>query len=319
MKAVGIIGTGRHGSRYANHLVHDIPGFRLAAVSRRSAEGELQAKQWGCRFHRNWPELVRDPAVEAVVGVVPPAMNPDIARLCSEEGKPLLLEKPLAASLRGAEEIASLCATQGLRLTVGQTLRYNQVIRRLKEELHRVGVLHSFSADQRLEPSTLDWHHDQEQAGAGVSFHTAVHVFDALRFITGLEPKRVMAVTARHSNTALEDLLLVILAMENGTLGMVDCSRVGKARSGRYEFVGSEGQLHGDQIHNRLEMIRGTDIIPLETGEPQNTIVPLLKDWRDYLAGTGPNPVPVSEGLAAVRLCEASLESARTGRWMHIG
>ncbi len=33
---IGIIGTGKHGSRYANHIVNDIDGLELTAISRRS-------------------------------------------------------------------------------------------------------------------------------------------------------------------------------------------------------------------------------------------------------------------------------------------
>ncbi len=72
-------------------------------------------------------------------------------------------------------------------LTVAQTLRYNPVIQALRQRLPEMGELYSFTANQRLEPSTLAWHDDQETAGAGVLFHTAIHVFDALREITGLK------------------------------------------------------------------------------------------------------------------------------------
>jgi predicted dehydrogenase len=182
---VGIIGTGKHGSRYADHIVNDVAGLELSAVCRRSGEGRIQAERSRCSWHREWRELVRDHQVEAIIAVVPPALNPDIARACAENGKPLLLEKPLAISSAAAAEIVALFAGKNLQLTVGQTLRYNPVVRKMRQELPAIGALYSFSANQRLEPSSLAWHEDPSLAGAGVSFHTAVHVFDAIRFITG--------------------------------------------------------------------------------------------------------------------------------------
>jgi predicted dehydrogenase len=313
---VGIIGTGKHGSRYANHIVHDVVGLELAAVSRRAHEGRDQAAQWNCRWYPDWRELVGDDQVAAVIAVVPPALNRDIALACAEQGKPLLLEKPLAVSSTLAAEIVDLCRTKNLRLTVGQTLRYNPVIQRLRRELPSIGTLCSFSANQRLGPSSLFWHEDPDLAGAGVSFHTAVHVFDALRFITGLEVRRVMAVVRRHRNSALEDLLAVLVEMEQDVVGTLDCSKVGHARSGRYEFVGSKRQLYGDQVHNTLEFIHGTGIKRLDIGKAENTIIPLLRDWQVFLRGEGKNPIPGEEGLAAVRLCEACLESSRTDTWV---
>jgi predicted dehydrogenase len=284
---VGIIGTGRHGSRYANHIVSDIDGLELAAISRRSAEGKAQAARWQCRLYNDWQQLVTDPCVEAVIGVVPPALNLDIARSCAAAGKPLLLEKPLAHTAAAAAAITALYNSCNLLLTTGQTLRYNQVIQLFKQELSAMGTLYSFSANQRLEPSTIGWHEQPALAGAGVSFHTAVHVFDALRFITGLEIKRVMAVTGSHCNAVLEDLLLVLVEMENNVIGTVDCSKVSPARSGRFEFVCSQGQLTGDQVHNTCTRVVGMDKTPVDCGEPVGTLIPLLRDWQRFLAEQG--------------------------------
>ncbi|MDH3328879.1 MAG: Gfo/Idh/MocA family oxidoreductase [Desulfobulbaceae bacterium] len=315
---IGVIGTGRHGSRYASHIVNDIDGLELAAICRRSDEGEEQAKEWDCTLYRDWQDLVSDCNVEAVIAVAPPVLNGAIARKCAAEGKSLLVEKPLAVSIAAAAEIVDLFSGRNLPLTVGHTLRYNQVIQAMRNELPSIGTLFSFSANQRLEPSTLAWHDDPGLAGAGVSFHTAVHVFDALRFITGLEVKRLIAVTHRQHNQYMEDLLAVLVEMEENVIGTIDCSKVGHARSGRFEFVGYDGQLHGDQVHNTIEKITVSQVEKYESCAPVSTIIPLLEDWRKYLAGEGSNPVSGVDGLQAVRLCEACLESARIGSWVNL-
>jgi len=313
---VGIIGSGRHGSRYANHVVRDVDGLRLAAISRRSMLGAGQAAAWQCVWHPDWHDLVADPRVEAVIAVVPPALNFEIARRCAAEGKALLVEKPLAATSEAAAAIVELFAGRNLPLTTGQTLRYNPVVRKLRELLPTIGSIYSFAANQRLEPSPLAWHAEPALAGAGVSFHTAVHVFDALRWISGLEVRRLMAVCRRRHNTVLEDLLAVLVEMDGEVLGTIDCSKVGQARTGRFEFVGSDGQLHGDQVHGTLELVRGSSVTRLQPGAPSNTIVPLLQDWHAFLVGEGPNPVTGEDGLTAVRLCGACLESSREERWV---
>lgn len=315
---IGVIGTGRHGSRYANHIVYDVDGLELTAISRRSEDGMEQAAQWQCSWYEDWQQLVADERVEAVISVVPPALNLAIAHSCAAAGKPLLLEKPLADSGAAAAEIVDLYRECSLPLTVGQTLRYNQVVQTFKEQLPGLGVLHSFSANQRLEPSTLAWHERPELAGAGVSFHTAVHVFDALRYITGREIVRVMAVTDNRYNAVLEDLLLVLVEMDNGVVGTVDCSKVGRARSGRFEFICSRGQLTGDQVHNSCASIVGMKVQPLACGEPVGTIVLLLRDWHLFLSGRGHNPVSGEDGLRAVQICESCLKSARRASWVDV-
>lgn len=315
---IGLIGAGKHGSRYAGHIVDDVEGLELEAISRRSAKGKQQAGQWNCTLYRDWQALVADSHVEAVIAVVPPGHNKAIAEKCAAEGKPLLVEKPLAVSRAAAEAMVDLFARKNIPLTVGQTLRYNQVIAALRRELPTIGTMFSFSANQRLEPTQLSWHDDPELAGAGVTFHTAVHVFDALRFITGLEVKRLIAVTHRQHNSYLEDLLAVMVELQENVVGTIDCSKVGHARSGRFEFVGYDGQLHGDQVHNILEKITSTGVQKDEACETVNTIIPLLQDWRRFLEGKAANPIPGEEGLAAVRLCEACLESSGRGAWVSL-
>lgn len=68
---VDVIGTGKHGSRYAAHLYHDLPGFHLQAISRRAEEGRRQADKWECRHYTDWQHLVADDAVDCVVAAVP--------------------------------------------------------------------------------------------------------------------------------------------------------------------------------------------------------------------------------------------------------
>jgi len=313
---IGVIGTGRHGSRYAGHIINDVAGLELAAISRRSAEGREQARAWHCAVYGDWENLIADRNVEAVIAVVPPGLNSAIALRCATEGKPLLVEKPLAVSSAAAEEIVDLFSRRNLPLTVGQTLRYNQIVQALRRELPTIGTLFSFSANQRLEPSGLAWHDDPDLAGAGVSFHTAVHVFDALRYITGLEVRRLMAVSNRQHTMSLEDLLAVLVELDDNVIGTIDCSKVGYGRSGRYEFVGYGGQLHGDQVHNILEKITASGVKKYESCSLVSTIIPLLTDWREFLAGNAPNPVAGEEGVQAVRLCEACLASVRTGEWV---
>ena len=310
---VGIVGSGVHGSRYARHILADMPGLRLAAVSRRSAVGLRQAREWGCVYHADWQDLVADRAVQAVVASTTPDLNPAIVTACAAAGKPLLVEKPLAIGVEEGEIMVAEMAAAGLPFTVAQTLRYNPVILGLQYEIARAGRLHSFAANQRLEPSVHDWLERPEVAGGGVILHTAVHLFDALRFITGRDVLRVRAETRRRYNPALEDLFLGIIEMEDGLTGTVDASKVGPSRMGRYEFVGDAGQLQGDQIHGSLEFLRGTKIESLPVAPQTPTLPLLLADWEAHLRREGPNPIPAEEGLAALRICAACTLAATTG------
>ena len=316
---VGIIGTGKHGSRYAHHLVTDLPGrFRLTAISRRSPEAQDQAERWQATLFSDWRDLIASRQVEAVISAATPNLNPEIAGLCAQHRKPLLMEKPLATDFSAASGIVAACRKASVPLTVAQTLRYNGVIRGLQAHLPAMGRMFSLSASHRLEPSSLSWLEQPEVAGGGVIFHTAVHIFDALRFITGAEVVRIRATSRQIFNPRLEDLLVAELEMSNGSLGLIDSGKVGPARAGRYEFVCEQGQLQGDQVHGILEKIEGSRIASLPTAPPSPTILPLLEEWHAFLTGKGENPIPGEEGLAAVKICHACRLSARSGQWVNV-
>lgn len=314
---VGIIGAGKHGSRYANHIVKDLGGcFELTGISRRSPRGQEQADQWSTRCFHDWRELVSSDRVDAVIAVTTPNLNRDIALSCADAKKPLLLEKPLTTDYGTGVEIVERFEKEQLGLTVGQTLRYNSVILALREQFSSMGRLYSFFASQRLEPSTLPWLEDPGIAGGGVIFHTAVHMFDALRFITGCEFQRIRGSVRSVFNPNLEDLLIADVELDCGALGFMDTSKVAAARAGRYEFVCENGQLQGDQIHGLLQRIEQSRIEDLAVAPPGPAILPLLEDWYRFLTGNGENPIPGKEGLAAVKICHACRMSVASGNWV---
>lgn len=314
---VGIIGTGNHGSRYANHLVNDLADwFQLTAISRRSVAAKEQARTWNTCLYSDWRELVSSEQVDAVIAVATPNLNLEIGRFCAKQNKPLLIEKPLTTDFYQARELVGLFQRASLPLTVGQTLRYNSVILALRHHFPALGKLFSLCATHRLEQSNLPWLEQPELAGGGVIFHTAVHLFDALRFITGEEVTRIRASTRKIFNPGLEDLLVAEIELSNGALGIVDTSKVSPSRACRYEFVCEKGQLHGDQVHGLLQKIEGSKVSNLPVIPPGPAILPLLKDWYSYLQGDGENPVSGEVGLATVKICHACRMSVETGQWV---
>lgn len=315
---VGIIGPGIHGRRYINHIINDISHLNLAAISRRSEEGLQQAQAWQAAYHQDWRDLVNDPNVDAVISVTTPNLNLDIARHCVQAKKALLIEKPLAITAAAASEIAALFEQAGLPLTVSQTLRYNPVIIGLKNALPKAGRIISLHAGHRLERTTHSWLDFPDVAGGGVALHTAVHVFDALRYITQQEIVKIKAQFFSHYTTRLEDVVIAFIEMADGAVGTLDFSKVSPGRSGRYEFVGESGQLHGDQILGRLELIRQTAVYPLPVKKNGPALIPLLNDWAAFLRGNRHNPISGTEGMMAVKICDACARSAAQGDWVTV-
>jgi predicted dehydrogenase len=313
--AVGVVGAGKHGERYLRHLRDEVPELRLAALSRRDlTAGRAQAANLACRFHPDWQALVDDPAVEAVIAVVPPALHPGIAAAAARAGKPLLVEKPLATSGAAAVEIVRAVRTAGIPVLMAHTLRWNSVARAIGDRLPALGPLRALYLNQRFEPSPLAWLDDPDVAGGGIILHTGVHGFDLVRWLTGREVARVSCRAARAVTRRTEDNFLALLELEGSeALVAVNGSRATNARSGLIDVACQDGQLLGDHAHGFLEEIHGLERSRLEIGEPTPTVRAALRAFaRLVLEGEQP-PVEVEDGARAVLIAEACLRSAARG------
>src|SRR5512140_643301 len=97
---LGIVGAGKHGSRYAAHAARDVDGIELVAVCRRDrASGEALASQLGCAFEADAVALLRRRDIDAVVLVTVPRLLPEFVSVAIETGKRLIVEKPVAPTL----------------------------------------------------------------------------------------------------------------------------------------------------------------------------------------------------------------------------
>jgi predicted dehydrogenase len=282
------------------------------ALSRRdAAAGAVQARALGCRFHADWRALVDDPAVEAVIAVVPPMLHPEIAAAVARAGKPLLIEKPLATTGAAAVEIVRVLRGAGVPVLMAHTLRWNTVVRALRERLPGLGPLRALFVNQRFEPSRLAWLDDPAVAGAGIVLHTGVHSFDLVRHLTGREVLRVWCRTARVGTRRTEDNFMAILELAGvSTLVAVNGSRATSGRSGLIDLAGEAGQLVGDHALGFAYAVRGLDRTPLAIPPPVQTVKAVLDAFVKLVQSGATPPVSLEDGARAVQIAEACLQAA---------
>ena len=314
--AIGLIGLGRHGQRYARHLASGVRGATLVAVSRRDvAEGRRQASRLGCPYHRDWRELVADPAVEAVCLVTPPGLHLQVARAVARAGKPLLIEKPLATTTQAARAICKAFQRADQALMVAHTLRYIPAIRTLRARINSIGPVRSIHGAMRQEPLPQTWKRDSALAGGGCLLQIGVHLFDTIRYITGEEVSRVWCQTQRVRNAALEDVASAVLTLRgSGALCTIEASKVSGGRTGVVTVVGDRGQLVADFIQGTLLKVVGRAARSLSVGGPRHTLEAVLEDFARIVRRRSPPPITGRDGLQAVRIAEACIRSAAEGR-----
>ena len=314
---VGLIGVGKHGSRYAKHIHEDFPEIELIGLWRRNAdEGEKQARQYGGRYFQTYSDLLSDKSIDAVVVALPPVLNLPVCEEAAYHGKHILLEKPVAINLEEATRIREAVSRAGVRLMVSQTLRFNATVRAVRDRIPVLGPLHSVYFSQRFEPSPLPWLDQRVLSGGGIVLHTGVHSFDLLRFLIQEEVDKVSCRIDRVFTRDTEDNFSAIMTfVKSGIIASVMGSRGTKGRNGLIEVAGENGQLVADHVHHYLYELKGLERKSSDPGKPVPTVREALKAFYQGISRGVPFPVTIDDGLKAVAIAAACYRSAETGKW----
>ena len=318
---LGVVGVGKHGARYARHAARDVPEIELVAVSRRDRDaGEAIARELDCEHVSDSRELCERSDIDALVFATPPDVLSELVPIAAASAKRIVVEKPVAVDLESGHELLECINRAGIYCVAGHTLRFNGVVRAIRERVADLGRLDSLTLSQRFPPQLqLAWLDDPKRAGGGNILHTGVHCFDLVLCLTGLEPVRVACTKHSVHTRATEDNFAATIELrspEDGetTYANVTCSRSSPVRNGLIEISGEHGQLVGDHVLNQLRS-RSRDQdheADIDVGAPTHTVLALLERFVQDSARDAPPPVTYRDGLRAVaiaRACYASCES----------
>ena len=318
---VGLLGLGKPGTRYLEHIRRDVPGLEVVAISRQDVErGRAQARELGVRFHDSAEGLVGDPGVRAVVSVVPPTLNAAIVASCIAESKPLLIEKPFATDADAAFDLRDRLERSGLPCLVAQTLRLSAVVKRVGEWAAELGSLHQILLSQSFEPSRLDWLDDPRRAGGGNILHTGVHMFDLLRHLGGevLEASCLLDRVVTHHTEDSFSASFRLAGPGGNLLGAAAGSRTTPGRAGSIRIVGEKGQIVADHVLGSLSWIEGRRIVRQEEKADLPTVRILLEEFVAVARGEAAPSITPRDGAAAVAIADACYRSAEAGRTMAV-
>ena len=312
---VGVVGAGKHGERYIRHIHEDVPELAVRLLCRRDrAAGSAQAERFGARYLDDFRVLVASPEIAAVIAVAPPTLNVEICAAAARAGKAILVEKPLAVGVAAGVEIRRAVDAAAVPCMVAQTLRFNSVVRAVRDNLGRLGALHQVSLTQRFEPSLLDWLDDPRTSGGGNLLHTGVHSFDLLRFLTEENPRAVRAETRRVVTRQSEDNFAAVFSFSGPLLALVSGSRATESRTGAIEIAGEHGQIFADHVHGFALRITGTKREPLEVPPMAPTVRETLRAFARILRDGSAPPITLDDGLWSVAMAEACYRSAESGK-----
>lgn len=311
---LGVIGAGRHGIRYIRHIVRDLPDARLYAVCRRDPALALDIEGTaGVALYGSYRQLIADPRVDAVIVVTPPVLNRDICLAAVESKKPILVEKPLAATVDEARAIVAAATTQGVPLMTAQTLRFDTTVQMLREKKRMVGVLQHLILSSRIEIKGRSVNHADGYGRRGALLEFGVHLLDLVRYVTEEEIRQIRCIMKPQPPDQPEHVALVQLRTVGGAYCSIEVARVAAGRVGRAELIGSEGQIQADWTnrHHRLVDRNGHD--ETQTFPPSLTVLSTLQAFLAALSQGNPMPITGEDGCRAVELAEACYRSAADG------
>lgn len=312
---VGLIGVGRHGARYAQHLIHDLPMASLRAVCRRHPEQGLNLPGAESVMVYGDPQaLIADPFVDVVVVVAPPLYSPEICRLAAHARKPLLIEKPLATTATDARTMVAQAREAGVPLMTAQTIRFDHTIQHMKTFHSWIGRSQQLDVVFHIEVRKAAPDHVAGYGGRGALLEIGVHMLDLVRFLTGDEVQDVRCTMDRCPPSAPERVVSVRLTTIGGTTCQIEIARVLGARVGRATWIGSQGRVDADWMQRRIRCVDGAGVETTSADfPPSKTVLYALTAFLQAVNDRTPMPITGEDGCQAVEIAEACYRSAQLG------
>ncbi|WP_456367925.1 Gfo/Idh/MocA family protein [Thermococcus sp.] len=249
-----------HALRFASQIAGG-KSTKLVAISGDGSNADVakaEARKYGARFYRNYEELLRDENVEAVYIAIETYRHREVAVRAAEEGKHILLEKPIALNLRDADEVIKAAEKAGVKLMLPFNPRFTDPLRKAKEMLDagEIGALEYVNAiSENVKPPIfiqgldMSWFLDVKKSGGGGFMDTAPHGVDSLLWLTGDVPKKVYAdIGAKIYGFPVDDIGTAVLEFRNGILAVLTAGwgnpkGYSYGIEMKYYLVGSEGFL----------------------------------------------------------------------------
>lgn len=326
-KRILLIGLGRWG---ANHLrvLQSMPVELFVAESdpqRLNSSGVPQS-------HRTAEARSLFPIIDAAVLVTPAHSHFELCRDLLEAGKDVFVEKPISLRSAEARELTDVAKRNGLILQVGHIFRFDPASVWMRDAIAqgRFGEIKmlraNFSGFKRPRQDT------------GVTFADGIHFIDLFKFLLGKLPRRVHAVMRNFLGREgeMDDESLMVLEY-NGDDGppilatieagyhlpgkMRELTIVGKDSSAVCDY--NVAQYKIKTFENR-HVRSGTEIKAMEGAmhqlefPPEEPLRAELTAFLDAIETRSRPLVDGVDGMEAVRVVEAAIESARTGKWIDI-
>jgi len=309
---VGVVGVGFWGRNHAR-VLRKIPNANLVAVCDTEEEA---ARQVGEKFRVGWytdlDQLLSREDLDAVTICTPTAAHADVALRTIERSKHLLIEKPVSSTVDEARLIVSAADKRGVHLMVGSIERFNPAVRQLKKMV-KDGALGRliFTMARRVS------RRPERVEDVGIVRDSAIHDIDVMRYLLESEVETVYARTG-SLKFKFEDYAEALLVFKSGNVGFIDANWLTPRKIRSLIATGSEATATIDYLSQKIvvEGLKKAKKIQPKWEEPLQAE---LKHFVNTILEDGEPIVTGQDGVQTLRICEAIIESGRTGEKIYLG
>jgi predicted dehydrogenase len=240
---VGVIGVGALGQHHARHLAR-LDDVRLVGVyDVDPARSAKIAGEQGTTAFDDVADLLAQ--VEAVTVAVPTPAHAEVGIRALGQGVPVLMEKPLAATLEEADSLIAAAKRQRVQLQVGHIERYNRALRAAEPYLDGPRYIESLRLAS-FQPRGTD---------VAVVLDLMIHDLDLVLHLTGSEATEVRASGLPVLSSHL-DIANARVEFANGAVALATASRVARERIRRLRLFQPNGYFSLDLATGGGEFMR---------------------------------------------------------------
>jgi len=318
---VGILGAGQAGERNAVGFAHSADCQLRAVCDIDVAKARALAERFGAAAFDDWETMLEQP-LDILVVALPHALHVAPARAAAAQGIHVLMEKPLATTLKDAHTIIDACKDAGVLLTISFVHRFREEVKQAKswldtDKLGTPQLARSVMNGQRGAHLPA-WVTNRDLAGGGVLMYSAIHEIDRLRWLLGQEVTRVHAHTHHYDPTSeVEDSVTALLEFTNGSSATLTTSApvFPSLPLWETEIIGDAGILRVQTRHHAMlsnhhtQTTIDTQRVAQEQGVHYN-FARQAQAFIDAILGRAELAITADDGLKALEVALALYASA---------
>lgn len=321
MLKIGVIGVGMMGKNHAR-VCSSLENVELVGVvdSDKSTAKKV-ARTFNTEAFFDYREII--PKIDAAIVATPTSTHYKITMDLLNNGKHVLVEKPICSSVEEAEKLVRKAERKGLVLAVGHIERHNPAVKFVKDMTNKkeFGEIIALSSKRVSNlPSRI--------RDVGVILDFGVHDIDVMRFLVG-DVESVYARAGRfNKGIKYEDHANIVLNFKNGITGVLEVNWLTPMKVRKLFLTCSKNFVEVDYIKQTVVISSSTfretnEInlynIPIQYNMHQIILErrePLKNEITDFVEAILKDREPLAtgmDGLMALKVAKAAEKSFKVG------